>query len=216
MESHHPIIHSDKEDWYNVIKDIEDGLLQTLFDEYGNYRNRTVPTPVTVLPPVPNSDIDGLPTGTEHTPGIAAIPLTLMRTNIHINFHDCELRQVFQVSLNLMILTLCEADTSDEVVIATSRRPTLETTAATAHKSVEVSPKLNFEAMRPYFLHVDVDKVRKTFQRTTQFATNVMSGHRIIQTIQSPFLPTTSGVATNLLLPTLSSPKLLLFAPMAK
>jgi zinc transporter ZupT len=34
--------------------------------------------------------------------------------------------------------------------------------------------------MRPYFLHVDVDKVRKTFQRTTQFATNVMSGHRII------------------------------------
>jgi hypothetical protein len=104
------------------------------------------------------------------------------------------LRQVFQVSLNLMILTLCEADTSDEVVIATSRRPTLETTAATAHKSVEVSPKLNFEAMRPYFLHVDVDKVRKTFQRTTQFATNVMSGHRIIQTIQSPFLPTTSGV----------------------
>jgi hypothetical protein len=41
-----------------------------------------------------------------------------------------------------------------------------------------------------------------------------MFGHRIIQTIQSPFLPTTSGVATNLL-PTLSSPKLLLFAPMA-
>jgi hypothetical protein len=63
--------------------------------------------------------------------------------------------------------------------------------------------------MRPYLLHVDVDKVRKTFQRTTQFATNVMFGHRIIQTIQSPFLPTTSGVATNLL-PTLSSPKLLL------
>jgi hypothetical protein len=63
--------------------------------------------------------------------------------------------------------------------------------------------------MRPYFLHVDVDKVRKTFQRTTQFATNVMSGHRIIPSITIP-LPTTSGVATNLLLPTLSSPKLLL------
>jgi hypothetical protein len=54
MESTHPD-HSltDKEDWYNVIKDIEDGLLQTPFDEYGNYRNRTVPTPVTVLPQSP-------------------------------------------------------------------------------------------------------------------------------------------------------------------
>jgi hypothetical protein len=67
MESHYPDHSLTEEDWYNVIKDIEDGLLQTPFDEYGNYRNRTVPTPVTVLTSVPNSDIDGLPTGTEHT-----------------------------------------------------------------------------------------------------------------------------------------------------
>jgi hypothetical protein len=92
---------TDKEDWYNVIKDIEDGLLQTLFDEYGNYRNRTVPTPVTVLHSVPNSDIDGLPTGTD-TPGIAAIPIDIDEDeDIHINFHDCdELHKFFRVSLN--------------------------------------------------------------------------------------------------------------------
>jgi hypothetical protein len=71
MESHHPD-HSltDKEDWYNVIKDIEDGLLtdpvrriRQLPQSYCTYVYR--------LHPVPNSDIDGLPTGTEHTPGIA-------------------------------------------------------------------------------------------------------------------------------------------------
>ena len=47
--------------------------------------------------------------------------------------------------------------------------------------------KIDYSQCRPYFLHVDVDKVRKTFQRTTQFATNVMAGHKITQTIQSPF-----------------------------
>jgi hypothetical protein len=66
---------TDKEDWYNVIKDIEDGLLQTLvrrirqlpqsYCTYACYRSTSVP----------NSDIDGLTTGTEHT-GIAAFPLT--------------------------------------------------------------------------------------------------------------------------------------------
>jgi hypothetical protein len=85
MESHHPD-HSltDKEDWYNVIKDIEDGLptdpvrrirqLPQSYCTYACYRSA----------PVPNSDIDGLPTGTD-TPGIAAIPIDIDEDeDIHI------------------------------------------------------------------------------------------------------------------------------------
>jgi hypothetical protein len=34
----------------------------------------------------------------------------------------------------------------------------------------------DYAKYRPYFLHVPVDKVRKTFKNTTQFATNVVSG----------------------------------------
>jgi hypothetical protein len=30
---------SDKEDWYNNIKDLHDGLIKTPFDEYGNYHH---------------------------------------------------------------------------------------------------------------------------------------------------------------------------------
>jgi hypothetical protein len=30
---------SDKEDWYNNIKDLHNGLIKTPFDEYGNYRH---------------------------------------------------------------------------------------------------------------------------------------------------------------------------------
>ena len=54
--------------------------------------------------------------------------------------------------------------------------------------AVEVKPKpIDYEQYRPFFLHVPVEKVRKTFECTTQNAQNVMSGHVYQQTIKSPF-----------------------------
>jgi hypothetical protein len=47
--------------------------------------------------------------------------------------------------------------------------------------------KENYEQYRPYFLHVPVEKIRKTFENTTQHATNIVSGPKIHQTIQSPY-----------------------------
>jgi hypothetical protein len=47
--------------------------------------------------------------------------------------------------------------------------------------------KENYEQYRPYFLHVPVEKIRKTFKNTTQHATNIVSGPKIHQTIQSPY-----------------------------
>jgi hypothetical protein len=43
--------------------------------------------------------------------------------------------------------------------------------------------KENYEQYRPYFLHVPVKKIRKTFENTTQHATNIVSGPKIHQTI---------------------------------
>ena len=45
---------------------------------------------------------------------------------------------------------------------------------------------IDYNAYRPYFLYVPVDKIRRTFQNTTQYATNVLSGPNIIQSIKSP------------------------------
>ena len=54
--------------------------------------------------------------------------------------------------------------------------------------AIEVKPKpIDFNRLRPYFLHVPIEKIRRTFQATTQYATNVMSGHNIHQSIQSPY-----------------------------
>src|SRR5512145_3150698 len=44
---------------------------------------------------------------------------------------------------------------------------------------------VDYEQYRPYFLDVPIDKVCQTFKVTTQFATNVMSGKNITQTLKS-------------------------------
>jgi hypothetical protein len=47
--------------------------------------------------------------------------------------------------------------------------------------------KESYEQYRPYFVHVPVEKIRKTFENTTQHVTNIVSGPKIHQTIQSPY-----------------------------
>ena len=119
---------SDKEDWINTLKDLDEGIIQTPFDMYGNYRDRQL-----------TSHVDDPPAND--------------RSEIQAAFHR--------------ISNLNERYTSHEL----ESKPT----------------KINYEKYRPYFLHVPVEKIRRTFQNTTQYATNVMSGHRIQQTINSPF-----------------------------
>ena len=45
----------------------------------------------------------------------------------------------------------------------------------------------DYASYRPYFLHVPTEKVKRTFEATTQFAGSVVSGRNLLQTIQSPF-----------------------------
>jgi hypothetical protein len=45
--------------------------------------------------------------------------------------------------------------------------------------------EIDYQRFQPYFLNVPVKKVKRTFKNTTQYATNVMAGNHIMQTIQS-------------------------------
>ncbi len=128
-----------QDDWYNTIKDLDDGLMQTPFDQFGNYRKRHVPAPVTLVPPLEATCTD--------------------------------LRTCYQQTSNLNTIFL---------VLET------ETEANTVPIEVKKKP-LDYQQYRPYFLQVPVEKIRRTFDSTTQHATNVMSGHNIQQTIQSPY-----------------------------
>ncbi|CAB9531892.1 hypothetical protein SEMRO_4203_G353371.1 [Seminavis robusta] len=112
---------------------------------------------------IPHPDINP-----EHITPIDEDPLCINRT---------QFLQSFRISSNLNQVYACfDANVTN----------TDETTVPTP--SVEVAPKrIDYSQYFSFFLHVPVDKIRRTFDTTTQNAQNVMSGHHIQQTIRSPF-----------------------------
>jgi len=68
--------------------------------------------------------------------------------------------------------------------------PTSEPTKSieTNKTPVEVKKKpIGYSKHRAHLLCVPVKKIKATFQATTQFATNIMIGNKILQTIKSPW-----------------------------
>jgi hypothetical protein len=121
---------SDEPDWYDTLKEWDEGKITSPFDQYGNYRHREVAHAPLVVP--------------------------------EIEEPDDELEVQFHVASNLNI---------QYVALENQTKPT----------------PIDYEKYRPQFLHVSVEKVRKTFQSTTQMATNIMSGRRVEQTSNSPY-----------------------------
>jgi hypothetical protein len=60
--------------------------------------------------------------------------------------------------------------------------PKLET-----YQPIMKKKPINYEKFRPYFLDVPINKIWQTFKVATQLATNIMSGHNITQTLESPY-----------------------------
>ena len=138
---------SDRADWYNTLKDFEQGTTQSPFDEKGNYKQRQQIV------------------GTEPVPEIPNEPETIDEITVHAQpgIIRATFAELFKVN---------DRRFNDELE---------------AHPIEVKQAPIDYEQLRKYFLHVPAHKVKKTFEKTTQFATNVMSGHRIHDTIQSPF-----------------------------
>jgi len=80
---------------------------------------------------------------------------------------------------------LCEAEPQEK-----PENPTSEPTESieTNKTPVQVKKKpIDYSKHCAYFLSVPVEKIKATFQATTQFAANVMAGNKILQTIKSPW-----------------------------
>jgi len=68
--------------------------------------------------------------------------------------------------------------------------PTSEPTKSikTNKTPIQVKKKpIDYSKYRAHFLGVPVEKIKATFQATTQFATNIMARNKILQTIKSPW-----------------------------
>ena len=155
---------SDKEDWYNEIRQETDHVPTSSFDAHGNYKHRTPHKATT------DSDDDEEDISTSYIMQLEALQ--------HDYSSMCNLNQ--PMILSEETYTILEADTNDQ----TKDETTVEVPSSTS----EIKPRqLDYKKYSPFFLHVPVEKIRKTFQRTTQFSTNIISGNHIKQTLQSPF-----------------------------
>ena len=148
---------SEQEDWYNTVKQLGDGLIQTPFDQYGNFKERSPEfSEAPALPVLQEGEQD--PDLMDHYEG-----------NLH--------------SLVAAVTNLNELYVMDDDDMQGEVNSPIEVQPIVKVKTKEV----NYEKYRPHFLHVPVEKIRKTFENTTQYATSVLAGKNYMQTHKSPF-----------------------------
>jgi len=80
---------------------------------------------------------------------------------------------------------LCESEPQDKPENHTSK-PTKSIETNKTLVQVKKKP-IDYSQYRAHFLGVPIEKIKATFQATAQFATNVMAGNKILQTIKSPW-----------------------------
>ncbi len=177
---------SERPDWTNVVKDLDEGLItkDTPFDQYGNYKERYLPDATRKLPsPDKEAQVaDSSPIEDDDSVDSNASP-TDPYEEFHVAFHSCcNLNQIYVYDANLDDSS-SELESTDDLDDTTSDSKTkLEVVAPTLK-----AKRIDYKKLRPYFLMVPDEKIRRTFDATTQFATNVMSGAHIKQTIKSPY-----------------------------
>jgi len=184
--------------WFDIIKnDTEDGYLCTSpFDAHGNYmyrhpnempRSRNSKIQLSEIRSLPslqtdhdhdyNSSIESSDTADEYLTKTHGRKLSF-RECYHL---ACDSNPIYAC----MEHDLCNTEPQEK-----PENPTSEPTKSieTNKTPVQVKKKpIDYSKYRAHFLSVPVEKIKATFQAATQFATNIMAGNKILQTIKSPW-----------------------------
>ena len=185
-------------DWPEIIADLDKGDLHYPFDEHGNYKKREPARKNTDIPPPTSEEIDAMQPELDNSGGATELEEIPKESNF------LEQRQCFRSEF----FSLCNVNEHQLVVYhndsATLDGETVDpesgheasrilqegefTDLQATKKGITVKRRrFNPQKYRYYFLNVPDIKIRKTFENTTQFAVSVLAGHRITQTLKSPF-----------------------------
>ena len=162
---------TDDPDWVNKVKRDEDKEYKAPFDERGEYLHKQPANPGVIL---------------EDPAG----PVNEDPNDIEVSFHCAdatrEVHEAYHSSCNLNVVYVYEGegmpekDKDDDD--SDSDEEDLE-----ANSPVETKTKpIDYSIYRPQFLHVSPEKIRRTFEATTQNAAHVVSGVKLQQTLKSP------------------------------
>jgi len=164
------------------VKQDEDQEYNSPFDNRGEYKHRE---PVRAGVPIEN------PTGPP-SKDPDDIEANFHDDKIEVNFHAADAtRQVHQAyqeasNLNKMYVYEGEGMPDDEVETVEEEDETKEDLEANT-PPVETKPKPNdYSKYRRQFLHMPLEKIKKTFAATTQNAASIAYGPKANQTLKSP------------------------------
>ena len=196
---------SEREDWPEILKELDQGLIDSPFDEFGNYKKREPVYLVDIKDDdkpsdkdyAPDSDSDSEDDSFDYdTDDDLDLDALLGKPDYgdqtEGELHSTEqgeryLKNCFKAASDLNTGYFLETDTlatEDETDFSSDD----DSNSGQHIAKAESTPKpVDYEKYRPYFLHVPKEKVKKTFDATTRYATNVMSGKNILQTTNSPY-----------------------------
>jgi hypothetical protein len=94
--------------------------------------------------------------------------------------------------LNDVNATIYQDDYDQELSIAAAESTNLVNGIQADGSCTNIGPvktrrKINYKALRPFFLNVKAEVVRQTITNTTQFAHNILAGPNMMKTYKSPF-----------------------------
>ena len=165
---------TDREDWVNEVKRDDDPKFESPFDLRGEYKDRQPPQ---------------IGTTTKS-------PKQRPRVNpddLEIQYHDVdsqlEIHKAFHKASNLNRVYVYEGEGMPDDA-TTSTEPLSDSDDETGYEAISPvetkSRPIDYSKYRSRFLHVSTEKIRRTFQSTTQNAAHVISGGKIQQTLKSP------------------------------
>jgi len=165
---------TDDEDWVSKVKRERDPIYESPFDLRGECKHRKSPAiENTIDSPAgpPNEDPD----------------------DIEVNFHKVdttlEIHKAYHRALNLNQIYACEGEGMPDDDESDKHADILDDDKEDGIKTyppTETKPKpINYSKCRAHFLHAPIEKIRRTFQVTTQNAADVTSGGKIQQTLKS-------------------------------
>jgi len=174
---------TDDPDWVSKAKRKEDQECDSPFDNRGEHKHREpVRAGVAIDNPTgpPSEDPDN-------------VEVNLHNGEIEVNFHaDDATREVHQAyqdvsNLNKTFVYEGEGMPDGEVETVEDEEDETKEDIEANTPPVETKPKLiDYSKHRRQFLHVPVEKIKRTFAATTQNAASVVHGPKANQTLKSP------------------------------
>ena len=161
---------SDKDDWFDAVTDFEDGILDSPFDQYGEYKY------------LETKSKDPLPEG-------EFIPAHV--DELEVNFHHItSVNDQYYCHDGVVSYETYGGDVSD---VKDRPEPEDNEYEEEAKPVIKVSPKIepktpDYEELRPYFLGQPKNIVQKTMENTTRWGrTEASNSQHLTKTHKSPF-----------------------------